>query len=133
MYDIWYCPEYPVDAIRVSTRVRREGRELWRPTLLESIRQRGLVNPLIVLNHRGDTAEHHWLMVGTNRHWAVVELGWKTVPVLVTGICEYDPKEQVTWDTIQSYIKDGRIVKGTWGPVMRDNSLPHKGQYPSEI
>ena len=51
MYDIWYCPEYPVEAIRVSTRVPREGREDWRLALAENIQRCGLVNPLIEKRH----------------------------------------------------------------------------------
>jgi hypothetical protein len=131
MYDIWYCPEYPVSEIKVSAKVDRGDREHWRPALLESIRERGLVNPLIVLNHRGPKLEKNWLMVGTNRHWAVTTLGWETAPVIITGECPYEPKVRVTWDTIQEYFPDGKVVQGYHGPTMEGNSLPHLGQMPA--
>jgi len=132
MYDMWYCPDYPVSEIVVSKKVRRDDRNDWRPALLESIRERGLVNPLIVLNHRDPLHfKKNWLMVGTNRHWAVTTLGWETAPCLVTGDCPHEPKVRVTWDTIQDYYPDGRIVPGTHGPAMEGNSLPHLGQMPA--
>lgn len=130
MYDMWYVPEFPLAEIQVSDKVYRGDREEWRPALLENIRERGLVNPLIVLNHRGKKFKSNWLMVGTNRHWAVTTLGWETAPALVTGECPYEPKVRVTWDTIQEYFPDGKIVKGQYGPTMEGNSLPHLGQMP---
>lgn len=130
MYDIWFCPEYPVEAIRVSDKVVREGRDDWRLALAENIQECGLANPLIVLNHRGKGFEHNWLMTGTNRHWAITHLGWDTVPAIVTGDCEFEPKEKVTWDTIQSYFKDGEVYQGTYGPRLRNVSLPENYEYP---
>ena len=120
MYDIWFCPEYPVEAIKVSTRVLREGREEWRLALAENIQECGLVNPLIVLNHRGDRAADHWLMTGTNRHWAITKLGWSHVPCIVTGECEFEPKVKVDPKDLQSYFPDGEVYLGTWGPRLRD-------------
>ena len=130
MYDIWYCPEYPVEAIRVSTKVVREGREDWRLALAENIRECGLVNPLIVLNHRGDQAEHHWLMTGTNRHWAIAHLGWETIPCIVTGECEFEPKIKVEPEELQSYFKDGEVYLGTYGPRLRNVCKPEDYEYP---
>jgi len=132
MYDIWFCPEYPVDAIRVSTKVPREGREEWRIALAENIREKGLANPLIVLNHRDPQQwEHHWLMTGTNRHWAINFLGWKTVPCIVTGECEFEPKQLVRLDELQSYFKDGEVYLADTGPRLRDVCLPEKYEYPN--
>lgn len=128
MYDIWYCPEYPVEAIKVSKLVPRQGREDWRLSLAKNISERGLVNPLIVLNHRGPSYKDHWLMTGTNRHWAVVYLGWKTVPCIVTGECEFEPKEKVT--DLQSYFKDGEVYLGTHGPRLRGVCKPEDYVYP---
>lgn len=129
MYDIWFCPEYPIEAIKVSTKVPREGREDWRLALAENIRKVGLVNPLIILNHRGPRYGDHWLMTGTNRHWALTHLGWTHVPCIVTGECEYNPKEIVT--DLQSYFKDGEVYLGYHGPRLRDVCKPEDYEYPS--
>ena len=131
MYDIWFCPKYPVEAIRVSTKVPREGREDWRLALAENIQRCGLVNPLIVINHRGDKAEHHWLMTGTNRLWAVKHLGWTYAPVIVTGECEFEPKVKVELEDLQSYFKDGEVYIGTHGPRLKGVCKPEDYVYPS--
>ena len=130
MYDLWFCPLYPVDSIRVSDKVPREGRENWRLALAENIQECGLVNPLIVLNHRGDKAEHHWLMTGTNRLWAVRHLGWERVPVIVTGECEFEPKVKVELEDLQSYFKDGEVYIGAYGPRLRGVCKPEDYVYP---
>jgi len=130
MYDIWYCSEYPVEAIQVSALVNREGRELWRPPLAENIRERGLVNPLIVINHRGPKYKDHWLMTGTNRLWAVTYLGWKTVPVIVTGECEFEPKVKVELEDLQLYFPDGEVYLGSHGPRLRGTICPSTYKYP---
>ena len=132
MYDIWYCPLYPVKAIRASMKVPREGREDWRIALAENIQRCGLVNPLIVLNHRDPkNYEHHWLMTGTNRLWAVQHLGWERVPVIVTGECEFEPKVKVDPKDLQSYFKDGEVYLGTWGPRLRNVCKPEDYEYPT--
>jgi len=131
MYDIWYCPLYPVDSIRVCNKVVREGRELWRVALAENIQGCGLVNPLIVINHRGDKAEHHWLMTGTNRLWAVQHLGWSHVPVIITGDCEFEPKVKVEIEDLQSYFRDGKVHLGYHGPRLEDVCKPENYEYPS--
>lgn len=131
MYDIWYCPLYPVDAINVSNQVDRTGRDEWRAALAENIQQCGLVNPLIVLNHRGDKAKDHWLMTGTNRHWAVKHLGMTTVPAIVTGECEFEPKIKVELENLQSYFPDGEVYIGTHGPRLRGVCKPEDYVYPS--
>ena len=134
MYPIWYCEEYPVEAIRISKLVPREGREKWRLALAEDIRKHGLVNPLIILNHRGDKHPdgHHWLMTGTNRHWAIQHLGWKTVPCIVTGDCEFSPKVVVYPDKLQEYFPDGEVYFGTHGPRLRATCSPENYEYPKK-
>ena len=130
MYDIWFCPLYPAEAIRVSPKVPREGREDWRLALAENIQERGLVNPLIVLNHRGPGYEDHWLMTGTNRHWAVTYLRLERVPCIVTGECEFEPKVKVDPKDLQSYFKDGEVYLGTHGPRLRNVCKPEDFVYP---
>lgn len=131
MYDIWFCPLYPMDAIKVSTKVDRDGREDWRLALAINIQECGLVNPLIVLNHRDSSLEDHWLMTGTNRHWAIEYLGWNHVPCIVTGECEFSPKVKVKPEDLQSYFKDGEVYIGAWGPRLRDVCKPEHYEYPN--
>lgn len=130
MYDIWFCPEYPVGEINVSSTVPREGREEWRLALADNIRECGLVNPLIVLNHRGTKYAPQWLMTGTNRHWAITHLGWDTVPCIVTGECGY-PSTKVALEDLQSYFPDGEVYLGTLGPRLRNVCKPEDYEYPS--
>lgn len=116
--------------INVSTKVPREGREEWRVALAENIRKCGLANPLIVLNHRGPRWGSKWLMTGTNRHWAITYLGWKTVPCIVTGECDVEPKFKVGPEELQDYFSDGEVYLGTHGPRLRDVCKPEDYEYP---
>ena len=110
MFDIHYCPEYPVEDIQASTMVYRDDHEKFRPALAENISKQGLVNPLIILNHR-DPARYkeRWLKTGNNRYWAIKNLGWTHVPCLVTGHCDH-PSTKVTFDEAQELIKDGTLI-----------------------
>lgn len=136
-FDIWYCPSLPLDAINASTSVRKEGMEEWRPALAENIRQRGLVNPLIVLNHR-DPRRYKlmWLKTGNNRLWALKHLGWATAPCIVTGTCDHLPKTRVTFDEAKTYFKDGEleIAHELHGTVLqlKDVCRPENYEYPNE-
>lgn len=130
-YPIWYCPQYPIDLIRTSKKVPREGREEWRIALAENIAEHGLINPLIVLNHRDPSAwEHHWLMTGTNRHWALQYLGWEYAPAIVTGEHDGYGVELVSPSEIGKYFRDGEIYFGTTGPRLRNVAKPEDYEYP---
>lgn len=128
-YPIWYCPEYPVSAINYSRRTRFENQEQARPALLADIRDYGLINPLIVLNHRGEGYQPRYVMTGNNRLWAVRTLGWDTVPAIVTGECEY-ACEPVAWEDIGDYFPDGEVYLGNHGPRLRGFSDFTKGEMP---
>lgn len=136
--EIWYCPEYPVEAINYSKVVFRPDWDHYRPQLLENIKQQGLVNPLILMNHRPkDQFKERWLKVGNNRMWAILQLGWKTVPVVITGECEYEPKEYLGPENLNKYIKDGKAVikpeahGGIGTIIMQGHCLPENLEYPN--
>ena len=71
-------------------------------------------------------------MTGTNRHWAVQYLGWDYVPCIVTGVCEYEPKDKVLLEDLSKYFPDGEVYLGTYGPRLRDVSKPENYEYPHE-
>lgn len=101
--------------------------------LAENIRQNGLVNPLIVLNHRGQGWEHHWLMTGTNRHWAICHLGWKTAPCIVTGDSDGFGVEEIPPERLQEYFGDGEVYIASTGPRLRNVALPERYEYPDSL
>lgn len=138
MFDIWYCPEFPVGAINFSKIVFRPDWDHYRPGLLENIKENGMVNPLILLNHRPiERYKPMWLKCGNNRMWAIRELGWSHVPVIITGECPYEPKEKVEPENIQNYFKDGYAIidetkmGGVGSIYMRGNALPEEMEYPT--
>lgn len=130
MYEIWFCPEYPIEAIKSSTRTNRTGREELRTALAEDIRENGLVNPIVVLNHRVGYMDHY-CMQGLNRLEALKILGWSTVPCIVTGECEFAPKSAVDRNQLQEYFLDGTVVEGDYGPKLINTVPPETCEYPS--
>lgn len=134
MFDIWFCPNYPIDAIRLSVKDRTK-RKIVQAALAENIRENGLVNPIIVLNHRPKKYIDHHVMQGINRLEACKMLGWSTVPCIVTGECEFDPKKRVQWDNLPPYFPDGIVTyRGGdttfYRPHIANVVLPETYQYP---
>ena len=134
MFDIWYCADYPLDKINVSTKVYRADFDLWRPALAQNIAEQGLANPLIVLNHRTGKYRDLWLKIGNNRYWALRKLGWTHAPVIITG----DPEHsgiKVTLKEAQQYIKDGTLYYDDHCPggTLRIHNYtdPSKFEYPT--
>jgi len=134
MFDIHYCPEYPLEDIQFSKNVYKEGSEKFRPALAENISKQGLVNPLIVLNHDRGKYKKKWLKTGNNRYWALKHLGWTHAPCLVTGSCEY-PSTKVSFEEAQSLFKDGTLVylEEAHGAVLqlKDVCKPENYEYPN--
>jgi hypothetical protein len=134
VFDIHYCPAYPLDAIQASDKIRKEGMEKFRPALAENISKQGLVNPLIILNHR-DPAHYkeRWLKTGNNRLWALRHLGWKSAPAVVTGKCEF-PSNRISFKEAQDLFKDGSLsydVEIHGGILqMRNVCKPEDYEYP---
>lgn len=136
MYDIWYCPNYPIESIKFSMKTDRSERNKLRAALAVDIRERGLLNPLIILNHRPrNRFVDHYVMQGLNRLEAVKLLGWDTVPAIVTGECEFDPKVSVEWDWLKDYFFDGVLIHRNSGtftrPHLIDVTLPQTLKYPT--
>jgi len=136
MYDIWYCPNYPIESIKFSLKTNRTERNKLRAALAVDIRENGLLNPIIILNHR---PRHrfidHYVMQGLNRLDALKRLGWSTVPCIVTGECEFDPKVRVEPDQLQDYFFDGELIFKDSGSFQRPHltnvTLPETYKYPS--
>ena len=133
-FDLWYAPDYPLDKIRVSTKVYREDFEKWRPALAQNISEWGLVNPLIVLNHRSGKYNDNWLKIGNNRYWALRYLGWSTAPVLITGYSDYGTK--VTLEEAKALFMDGELYydERTDGGTLRIRNFsdPSKFEFPND-
>ena len=135
MFDIYYCQDYPIEDIQFSTKIVKEGIDEWRPALAQNIKEQGLVNPLILLNHRDPTRyKERWLKTGNNRLWALKHLGWTHVPVIITGKCDY-PCKKVTLEEAATYFKDGELryeIEAFGGVLLlRDVCKPEDYEYPN--
>ena len=121
-YDIWYCPSFPVSKINESRRFTSKGRDALRLKLAEHINKNGLLNPLIVLNHRPirrDKESRHGpnrCRTGRNKLAAILHLGWATVPAIVTGNCPYQPRALADPITLHNYFRDGELIFDDEGP-----------------
>lgn len=94
-YDLWMIPEFPVNVPLVRPRSESDQ---WRINLLESIRKEGMRHPIIVFGHSpkgefnmdkwGDAQEGRdprmYIAYGTNRYWAIQQLGWETFPAIMS-------------------------------------------------
>ena len=129
-YVIWYCPEYPTPLLRTG-QFRPEFTVPFQK-LKKDIAERGLINPLIILNHRPTSDyKRDWVMTGRNRLYAIRALGWRTVPAIVTGMpskgidgVRVDPAR------LQDYFRDGEVYFGNHGPTLRNVSRFEFGEYP---
>jgi ParB-like nuclease family protein len=134
---LWYCCTYPVAALSAGP-TEFSHRAPYLPALLEHIREHGLVNPLIVLNHRDPKSfVPRTVMTGTNRLWCVRQLGWEIVPALVQG-----PVDDV-WHLIgpvpvrdirhaQQFFSDGELYMSASGNLrLRGFSNFVKGEFPN--
>jgi hypothetical protein len=104
-----------------------------RPALLEDIRARGILNPIVILNHRDPTQwERNAVWVGNNRVWAAKQLGWTTIRALVTGECRA-PATEVAWEDIQSYTGDGEFFIDRMGWLKLRGMTDFKlGEFPED-
>lgn len=98
--------------------------------MASDIEANGLVNPLIVLNHPRPKCPNNWLMVGTNRLWAVRHLGWKTAPCVVTGACDEPSVELHTWAELEAMFKDGQPYQSAYGIALTGTTPPESRTYP---
>ena len=132
-YEMWYCPRYPVAAIRTppnrpnlrmhTQHVRfREARKAQLAVMTKHIKTHGLINPLIILNHPNrpnfERRGGKYLRTGRNKFWCIKQLGWTTVPAIVTGECQYE-RVAVTQLNLQDYFHDGNVYYDVIGPRLR--------------
>jgi hypothetical protein len=128
-FSVWYVPEYPLDRINHTPRDAQLRIEL-RVALAANIKKQGLINPLIVLNHPRPKCAPNWLMVGTNRFWAVKSLGWTHAPAIVTGPEPEYPSTPVTPAEVPSYFRDGRPYLSAYGIALTGTVPPESFRYP---
>jgi hypothetical protein len=129
---MWYVPRLPLGLISNPVDMAGDERKLEaRLKLVKDIEKRGLLNPLIVLNHQ-DLRNHKpmWVQLGTNRLWAVRKLGWTHVPAIVTGDWPLDVIE-VFPETIDQYFREGKVYYRPSGPRLDGISNILKGEWPS--
>lgn len=86
-YRFWYCPHFPVETL--GGRLDKDIEEVpWILGLLEDIRAEGRFrNPINVWNHhesRGKKQPTWLLRAGSNRIWCAEQLGWTSVPAVVS-------------------------------------------------
>ena len=138
MYEIWYCPHYPIERITFSSKVDRTGREEQQAALAEDIRENGLVNPIVVLNHCPPKYQGYYCKQGLNRLAAVKLLGWSTIPVIFTGPCDHEEKVAVDPYRLQEYFLDGEIeifgrTHASQGPKLQNTIPPETYTYPHDL
>jgi hypothetical protein len=94
-YELWYAPHFPIQLPWVRS---RDAADSWRLNLLESIREEGLRHPITIHGHspkglpiekyitdeNRDTPRDFIVRQGTNRLWCCRELGWETIPAIVS-------------------------------------------------
>jgi hypothetical protein len=94
-YNLWYIPHMPMHIPLVRPRERALP---WRVGLLESIRDEGLRHPVLVYGHspKGAFNMKRWghaqegrdpnmyIAFGTNRYWALEQLGRETFPAVLS-------------------------------------------------
>lgn len=129
-FRVFFCPELPIGRINHDARPKPE-REAFRLALARDIEARGLINPLIVLNHPRPKCANMWLMVGQNRLWALKHLGYLAAPAVVTGSCPVPAREVLTWEELRALFKDGEPYLSAYGIGLRNTTPPESRTYPA--
>ncbi len=113
-YRLWYCPEFPV--YRLGGKLDKDPQQNpWLQGLYDDLEESGaLRNPVIVWNHhenRKRGKQPSWLLrAGSNRIWCVEQLGWATVPAVVSTESGNCPETRCTriWPRqIEGHFTDG--------------------------
>lgn len=142
-YKLFAVPEFPLALLRnkpieaIREQKFRDGRKL----LLEDIRERGMLNPLIVWNHKRP-AHPQWkhyplpwyLKLGLNRRWCLEELGYTHAPAIVTTDGAAPPFDEwyrlETAGDILDWWRDGVFVAISQGPTGKGKSALDKYEFP---
>lgn len=83
-YPLFHVPEFPIDALTRLSGVFDPPSQPWVVLgLLPNIKAAGrFLNPITVWNHG---KENNSVRSGRNRVWCAKQLGWTSVPVIVSG------------------------------------------------
>lgn len=107
--ELWYIEECPLEEAKLPPWFPDRIKAPWYQTLLNDIKERGMLSPLLVDNR--DRLMPMRIRIGTNRWRVARDLGWKTVRVLGFGT----PPKRLPYKLLesleeaQSYIKDGHL------------------------
>ena len=115
-YNLWWCPRFPV--IKIGGLLDKDPDDKpWLQGLYDDIEEAGVIrNPIIIWNHhsmRGGKQPEWLLRAGSNRMWCVEQLGWSTVPAVVSTVHnELPPADSrinytIYARDIESYFPDG--------------------------
>ena len=123
-YNLWYIPHFPMD---LPLRRPRDRKLKWRVRLLDSIREEGLRYPILIYGHnpKGSFNFSRWgednegrnrnmyIAFGTNRYWALEQLGETTMPVIISLNKEKSPPWEgavrVLPEEFRNYAPPGRV------------------------
>lgn len=108
--------------------VRPRERALpWRVGLLESIREEGLRHPVLIYGHSPKGAFNHarwghaqegrdpsmYIAFGTNRYWAIKQLGWDAFPAIISlnkgTLPTWADSKEVLPSEFKSFAPEGRV------------------------
>lgn len=142
-YDLYYIPEFPLPLLRdkppedIKIEKFRAGRYL----LLDDIRERGMLNPLVVWNHRNPPHPQwklyplpYYLKLGLNRRWCLGELGFTHAPCIVTynrgEVPIFEHTKLENYSEIPRYWKDGVFRMIQQGPTGKGKTALDKYEFP---
>jgi hypothetical protein len=125
-YDLWYVPTFPLD--RMGGKLDKDPEDIpWIMGLLADIERAGRFrNPVIVWNHHPNRLtgkQPEWLLrAGSNRVWCAEQLGWDTVPAVVSTRGEIPPIQILFHDPI------GVTLRPINDPLTLDDYFPDGGK-----
>ena len=89
-YNLWYCPCFPI--AELGGKLDKDPTEMeWLQGLYDDLKESNRFrNPVFVWNHHPNRLtgkQPQWLLrAGSNRIWCAEQLGWETVPALVSTV-----------------------------------------------
>lgn len=137
-YDMWLIPHLPINLPLVRPRTEEDE---WRVGLLESIRKEGLRHPIIVYGHspKGQFNHAKWgeanegrdkrmyIAFGTNRYWALQQLGKETFPAILSWNKGDTPPfegEIIPPEGFRDYAPEGRVFVQEHGFGYKVKEMP---------
>ena len=132
-FPLWYVAEFPIKDLVFDPKDYDPRRTEWYGPLKADIKKRGLMSPITVQNHN---KVNNLIRVGRNRVSIAIDLGWETIPAIVTG--KVDPAlNGVFCETLidaRKYMGDGLLIcigsKDVWNLHVADATKPTNYRYP---